>query len=195
MKCYCRISVIIASLITIGLPMHAQFHYTADRQRSTMTVSGTSNIHDWEMEIKDFTCSLKLLPETETMLIQSVHVRARAESIKNQSSIMNKKTHDAVLAERYPDITFQTSAPEVLNINSDSFHGSITGKLLVAGEAGRIIVPVSGEILSVSEIVVSGSVKLSMSNFGIRPPTAILGTLKTGDEVTVAFRMVLKKNR
>jgi len=195
MKNYCHVSVIIASLITIGLHMHAQFHYTTDKRRSTMTVRGTSNVHDWEMEVRDFTCSVMLFQEPETLQIQTVRFGAKAGSIRNQSSIMNKKTHDALMTDRYPDITFQVSATEILRMNSDSFKGSLTGALRLAGETGRIIVPVSGEILSDAEIEVSGSVKLRMSNFGIRPPTAILGTLKTGDEVTVDFHMVLKREQ
>jgi len=32
-----------------------------------------------------------------------------------------------------------------------------------------------------------------MTEFGIEPPTAIFGTLKTGDEISIDFNVVFKK--
>ena len=187
--------LLVVWLMTGDLHVLAQPTYNSIKPRSTVTIKGTSNIHDWEMEVQDFSCSIMLLPEPETLLIQAASFNAKAGSIKNQSSIMNNKTHDALMTDRYPDITFQASAKEVLRINQGSFQGSLTGTLRIAGEANRITLPFTGEILSGAEVLISGSEELRMSDFGIRPPTAILGTLKTGDEVTVDFRMVLKRER
>jgi hypothetical protein len=41
-------------------------------------------------------------------------------------------------------------------------------------------------------IAVRGSVPLFMSDFGIEPPTAMLGMLKTADQVTVKFELALR---
>jgi len=40
-------------------------------------------------------------------------------------------------------------------------------------------------------IVLEGSKALLMSDFGIKPPTMFLGTLKTADRVVVEWRLVL----
>lgn len=33
-----------------------------------------------------------------------------------------------------------------------------------------------------------------MTDYGIKPPKAMLGTLKTGDEVEIVFNVILSKN-
>jgi len=38
---------------------------------------------------------------------------------------------------------------------------------------------------------VTGSYKFKMSSFGIDPPRAMLGTIRTGDEVTIKFKINL----
>jgi hypothetical protein len=38
---------------------------------------------------------------------------------------------------------------------------------------------------------ISGSKKLKMTEFDMVPPTALMGTIKTGDEVTVTFNLNL----
>jgi len=40
---------------------------------------------------------------------------------------------------------------------------------------------------------ITGSRKIKMSEFGITPPSFMLGALKVGDEVTVEYTLKLKK--
>ncbi len=41
---------------------------------------------------------------------------------------------------------------------------------------------------------ISGNKKLMMSDFGIEPPTALLGLVKVSDEINIAFNMILETN-
>ena len=41
-------------------------------------------------------------------------------------------------------------------------------------------------------ITFNGSKKLKMTDYGIKPPTALLGTMTTGDEVEIVFQVTLK---
>jgi polyisoprenoid-binding protein YceI len=42
-------------------------------------------------------------------------------------------------------------------------------------------------------ITFNGSKKIKMTDFGISPPTALMGTMTTGDEVEVIFQVTLKQ--
>ena len=176
---------------TVHVP--AQQSYITDMQSSTMMVSGTSNLHGWEMEVRDFTCTLDLSRKERNIQIQSVRFTAISGSIESRRSIMNKKTHDALMADRYPEITFRASSTEVMEVDTSSFKGSLSGDLLIAGKTSRITLTFSGELLSGGDIRVSGFKELRMSDYNIDPPTAILGTLKTDDEVNVSFDLVFEK--
>jgi hypothetical protein len=39
----------------------------------------------------------------------------------------------------------------------------------------------------------AGSKKLKMTDYKIKPPTALLGSLTTGDEVEIVFQVTLKQ--
>src|SRR5690554_7280057 len=61
--------------------------------------------------------------------------------------------------------------------------------LTLAGVTRQIQMDVNVEETS-EGIRYTGSVPLKMSDFEIRPPTAMFGALRTGDEVTVGFDVV-----
>jgi polyisoprenoid-binding protein YceI len=42
-----------------------------------------------------------------------------------------------------------------------------------------------------NSMTVSGDYTLKMTDYGIQPPKAMWGTIKTGDEVTIKFEIVL----
>jgi hypothetical protein len=40
-----------------------------------------------------------------------------------------------------------------------------------------------------NKITIKGSKELNMNDFKIKPPTAMMGTLKTGEQITVSFQL------
>ena len=49
---------------------------------------------------------------------------------------------------------------------------------------------VAGRKLSDGSVQFIGSVTFNMTNFNIDPPTAVMGTIKTGDEITIKFQVI-----
>lgn len=192
MKSLFKLSVFVC-LIPLTNKVTAQQNYTAVGEYGTVVVSGTSNLHDWEMQVEDFRCNLEVSTQNPSFKIQAVSFSGTSGSIKSHSSIMDRKTYDAMQADQYPEIRFENLTPEDIPLNSKSFKGAISGDLFLAGKNSTISVPFSGEIISDEEIRITGSKRLNMSDYDIDPPTALLGTLKTGDEVTVSFNLVFRR--
>ena len=67
-----------------------------------------------------------------------------------------------------------------------------SGNLNIAGKSRTI--PLSLDLTSWSSgsYNILGTVKFKMSEFGIEPPTAMFGTISTGDDVTIVFNFVVK---
>jgi hypothetical protein len=84
---------------------------------------------------------------------------------------IKKSIGDKVLGSS--EITFQSS--EVTD-------GEAKGDLSIAGKSSSVTVP-----LNVSGDKISGSVKLSQKDFGIKKFSALMGALKVTDEVTVEY--------
>lgn len=80
---------------------------------------------------------------------------------------------------------------EISDLTKDSI--TVKGDLTIAGVTKPAEIT-AGYTFSGNTLTITGSHQLLMSNFGIKPPTAMMGSLKTGDEVTVEFDLNLTAN-
>jgi len=64
------------------------------------------------------------------------------------------------------------------------------GHLYVAGEGRDLQFQVSGTDTGDGALRILGRVTIKMTDFGIQPPTAMLGLLKSKDEVTIHFDLM-----
>lgn len=105
---------------------------------------------------------------------------------------MDRKTYAALNADTYPEIKFNSLTANGIKTVNSKFSGNLTGNLLIAGISRAVAVPFTGLVTNKAgknEISVSGSVELEMSDFKISPPTAIMGTLKTGNKIVLSFSL------
>jgi hypothetical protein len=61
----------------------------------------------------------------------------------------------------------------------------------MAGTTKNIDMTVKAKILPNGDIQLIGSKKINMTEFGMKPPTAVLGTIKVGPEVTINFDLIV----
>ncbi len=169
-------------LAIAGIIINGQFEL--DKERSTLQITGTSSLHDWTMDVTEFDAS-GIITDSE---VQNLQVIVKSKSMKSGKDIMDQKTYKAVQAETYPDIIFQA---ETLEISGEVIRGK--GTLEIATKTRDI--NFTAQILSddVQEMHLSGEAPMKMTDFDIAPPTAIFGTLKTGDEVVIKFDIFLTK--
>lgn len=149
-----------------------------------MQILGTSSLHDWEMNVTDFDVAGSFSATEITDLLVTI----KSKSMESGKSIMDNKAYDATQADEYPTMTFSAST---LKVGTSIISG--TGKLEIAGKSRSL--DLSAKIIShtANEIQLNGEVPLKMSDFDMTPPTAMFGTLKTGDEVTISYSIVLIK--
>jgi hypothetical protein len=156
---------------------------------STMTIQGTSSLHDWEEKVDKFEVNLSLkLKEKEITSIDKVNFVCKAASISSENSIMTNKTLEALKAEKYPEITFKLVSIDKLTSQGGTFSGTANGDISLAGVTRRIAIAFTGSNAN-NRIILKGSKTVSLKDYNIKPPTAMLGTLKTGDQVTISFNL------
>jgi len=156
---------------------------------SKITVSGTSNLHEWEEKVDKFDVSMQILPKGPAIAgISNVTFRSKSASVMSDNSIMTGKTHDALQVDKHPEILFRSSDISVPDLQGGSLKGNLTGDIVLNGVTKRVVISYTG-ILSGDRLEISGSQILDMKDYNIKPPTALMGTLKTGDKVTVSFSL------
>jgi len=181
--------VLTLSLILAFASVDAQQVVKLLPDQSEITIKGTSKLHDWEENVENFKVNLNLaFQENEIKGIDQVHVTLMSNSIVSENSIMTNKTHDALNVKKYPQIEFRLVSVDNLSSKDGKFTGTLVGDVTLAGVTKRISLTFSG-VHSGNKISIKGSKELIMNDFKIDPPTAMLGTLKTGKEVTISFQL------
>lgn len=150
---------------------------------SKMWVTGTSTVHDWTCDVKDVTGSVTASVADAVTSISDGTFSVPVENIDCDSRTMNKKVNQALNDKDTPTIIF------VLGSTTVGDQIQVTGDLTIAGVTKQIVFPVS-TTQSGSTLTFTGEVPVVMTDFNVDPPTAMLGTLKTGDEVKVHFEIV-----
>lgn len=157
-----------------------------------VTVSGTSSLHDWVSEATkvewsgNFVVTDKKLKE-----VTGVKVRIPVTSIKSEKGrIMDNKTYEAFDSDKNPFITYTLSLAKVTGTAID-FTISSTGTLSMAGASRTIEMPVRAKMLSNGDIQLKGAYKMNQRDYKMEPPTAMMGTIKVGEEVTINFDLTL----
>ena len=141
--------------------------------KTEILVEGTSNIHDWDMT-SDKAVGTVL---SKNGAISKISIEIPVKSLKSGKSGMDKNAYKALNEDDYPTIKFNST-----DVNSSK----ITGNLIINGKSKKISIPVKTK-KSGQKIEISGKHKVNMTNYGVEPPTALMGTIKTGEEVTVNF--------
>lgn len=181
------ILIAFASVAVISQAI-SQPAYQINKSKSKLTISGTSSLHDWTMEADDFSCNVLLdVSNMEVKDLKNISFSLQVENIKSESNIMDKKAHDALKENKSPVITFRQQALESLNSNNGQVSGRISGSLTVAGRTKQVSLSFTGKVLENNTLSVTGKLPVKMTDFGIDPPTALLGTLKTDDAVTLEY--------
>ncbi len=187
-----KISLVILLGVLTAFSVKAQNIYSLNNELSSIQIKGTSSLHDWESDVEKFEGSAQLESTDENPLIlKELHLSIDVESIESGKGIMNKKTYSALDSKKHPSILFEFS--ELTQITQDSVF--VTGILTIAGEEQLVNLSGAYQLQNNSMLKLSGSYSLLMSDYGIKPPKAMLGSLKTGDEVEIVFDVIFENKQ
>lgn len=188
-----KVVILILSLL-IAQVLPAQEKYKLVQDKSTLIVKGTSTVHDWEMVAEKVDSEILIVFNDQNYFeFKDVSFTCQAEKILSDNSIMDGKTHKALKASKHPTISFKMSSLSNFKISGTSFSGEINGYVKVAGVTKPIKIRFIGNMINRDKIQVDGVVPLKMSDFDIEPPTAMLGALKTGNEVEIEYTFYFNK--
>lgn len=185
-----RYIILTVSMFLFSQALLAQVTFKLDLKSSSITIKGTSSAHDWEMSATEMDASMKVkLQEQKIEEILNVNFSVPAEALKSKNSLMDKKTYSALKSDKHNKIVFSLNSVNGLSTTGNSLSGTAYGTLSIAGKTKPVSFPFSGEIQKDYTISVTGKEKINMKDFNISPPTAFMGTMKTGEEVIVHFNV------
>ncbi|UOE49784.1 YceI family protein [Mucilaginibacter sp. SMC90] len=189
-----RISIIplmIALTIFLAVPrlVKAQANYKL-APGSTLKVLGSSNVHDWTMTSGAAESQAQF--DLANHSLPALTLRVPATSLKSEHSSMDDRTYTAINAKKYPDISFKLTSATVLAGDGNTYQIKANGDLTIAGVTKPITVEVTA-VNADNAITCSGSKKIQLTDYGIKPPTFMLGAMKVYNDLTIQFNLIYKK--
>lgn len=164
-------------------------------EAGTVRVSGTSNAHDWSCETTRFDAALQVQRDAGARPagVAQAAVTVPVETLACGNGTMDGNLRKALKAGDFPTVRFEMTGHELVPDPADpqGFRVLASGTLTIAGTSRPIALTVDGTMEG-DRLRLRGSHELLMTDFGVRPPTAMLGVLKTGDRVTVGFDLTTR---
>lgn len=184
----CKVAVLFAFACSC---VFGQTRFEAANFR--MAIKGTSNLHDWESSVRELKASGLLRTDVSGLQsISSLTVEIPVRAIKStKGSVMDNKTYDAFNAKEHPFIIYELEQA-TLSRKGDGYDVAASGQLTMAGVTNKIDLNVRGKREANGSLTFSGSKKLKLSDFQMKRPSALMGTITVGDEVEVIFQVTLR---
>jgi len=164
---------------------------------SKLWIDGTSNLHGWSCKADKIEASVDLdkvaaaqLDAAPPKALKRVEVKVPVKALKCGHGAMDNNLYKALNADATPDVTYILATFEAApGATSDTFTLKTVGSLNIAGKENQLAMDVVATRMPDGTVLAKGTVPIKMTDYGIKPPTALFGRLKTGDEVKVNFEL------
>ncbi|MFY8112053.1 YceI family protein [Flavobacterium sp.] len=175
------------TLVLINLTAFAQKNYALDT-KTNFSVLGTSTLHDWEMTSSSKTGSAILtITDSKVVDINAINIDLAVETIKSGKSSMDKIAYETLNIKKVKNIKYVLK--DATKVNETTWN--LTGTYSIAGVSKDLKTQIKVTVLN-GIVNIQGSNKITFDEFGMKPPTALLGTIKTGKELTIKFNLNYK---
>jgi polyisoprenoid-binding protein YceI len=178
--------------------LHAQTTYKINESKDMdMKLSGTSTLHKWTMDAKTFSggadFNFKGDNSGELNSVKALTFSLEVANLKGSESGLNKNAYKALKSKEYKDIDYKLLSATISPSKDNKFLIKAHGNLTIAGVTKEIDMDVWCTVNQDKTITCTGSEKLNMTDYAVKPPTFMLGAMKTGDAITLDFTLVYKK--
>ena len=164
---------------------------------SKLWVEGTSTVRSFRCEAGDVTAEI-LSGSAEGVpaimrgekAVSTVAVTIPAARLDCRNGTMNGHMLKALKATSHPTIAFTLSSYE-LTKGDMGVSGTLTGMLSLGGVEKTITLDAVGTEVD-GALRVTGSYPLVMTEYGLKPPSLMMGTMKVNEKVRVGFDLYIK---
>jgi polyisoprenoid-binding protein YceI len=165
---------------------------------SKLWVAGTSTVRSFQCQASSFDAKVESLGSDAVAAVLAgqkavtgVEVTIPSEKLDCKNGTMNEHMRKAIKAKDFATIVFKATSYDLTRAG-ENMAVTLNGSLTLGGVEKPITVNAQAKPGANGTLVVSGTREIRMTEFGLKPPTLMLGTMKVDDKLTVGFDVVLK---
>lgn len=156
---------------------------------SKVVVFGTSNVHDWTVEAKAMNGTANYTIESNVLkAIPKLNFSVEVEQLKSGKKGMDENTYKALKSKSFKTIDYVLVKVNSITASGTNYTVETSGDLTIAGVTKRVNITFTAS-LSGKKMILVGKHKIDMTSFNVEPPKALMGSIKTGKDVTVDFKV------
>ncbi|CAM2795025.1 Polyisoprenoid-binding protein YceI [Flavobacterium succinicans] len=179
--------LVLFALVFINITASAQKNYILDTKTS-FSVFGTSTLHDWEMTSASKNGNANLtVTDSKVVDINSINIDLAVETIKSGKSGMDKIAYETLNIKKFKTIKYVLKSASKVNETT----WNLTGTYTIAGVSKDLKTQIKVAVVN-GVVNIQGANKITFDEFGMKAPTALLGTIKTGKDLTIKFNLNYK---
>lgn len=168
---------------------------------SKVWVDGTSTVRDFSCNATTLQGDVAAAGEDASLAIpqlqkavSTVDVSVPVQSLDCGNGTMNGHLRNALKMRENPTIKLRVAQYDVVPAGANEGTIRLKGNLTIAGQEKPVTIDATAKSGAAGALRVRGSKELLMSDFGVKPPSLMMGTMKVRDRVVVHFDVVLKQS-
>lgn len=195
-KTLLMVSVLITAATTAGAQGASAIRLRLE-PGSVLSIDGTSNVHDFQCKTNKINAYVDVDPSYTKDLnkvsrpIVSVVVNIAVRSLDCGKKAMNENMYKVLNADKHQVVKYTLSGYDILDPTATAFAAKTTGTLTISGKAKLVGMKVDATQLNEGKATAHGEQTILLTDFGIKPPSYMFGTMKVGNEFKVKFNLKL----
>jgi polyisoprenoid-binding protein YceI len=165
---------------------------------SRLWIAGTSTVRAFQCQAGAFDAKIESTGADAVAAVlagekavSTIEVTVPAEKLDCRNGTMNEHMRKALKAKEFPTVVFRAASYDLTRTN-ESVGVTLNGTLTLGGVEKPITVNAQAKPGTDGTLIVSGTREVRMTEFSLKPPTLMLGTMKVDEKITVGFEVVLK---
>lgn len=183
----------VASLLAVPVLAAAALATLSFQPGSRVWIQGTSTARSYRCESTSVegTAAATTASLAELRSIPRAEVSVPLASLDCRNNTMNGHMRRALKADANPTIRFRATSITVTPGEGGAATARMSGDLTIAGQTRPVSIDAS-VVEEDGQLRVRGTEQITMTDYGVQPPSLMLGTMRVRPLVTVGFDVVLK---
>jgi polyisoprenoid-binding protein YceI len=169
------------------------------RPESKLTFEGTSTLHGFTCSTNTFDASVEVDARYKTLSLDkiarpigNVNVVIPVKSLKCGNGKLESNMYGVLKEKEYPTVQYALKTYELISdsTTADRFVAKTTGVLTIAGKERTVEMMLVGKKTTDGMASATAALDILLTDFDIKPPSFMLGTLKVGNKISLKFDIV-----